>query len=227
MVRNAMSLTRILRNNGLAIVMFSVFLAATLGMSLVGWQHENDELKDHGDAVISYGEYITSGSFVEAVFENWESEFLQMWALVILTVFLYQKGSSDSKPLRGSAKQDTSSRLSIIRATNWRQRGKAIGHFLYAHSLGIALFALFLVSFIFHALGGTSAYNEAALQHSSEVVSVWQYVVSSQFWFESLQNWQSEFLAVGTLLVLTIYLRERGSQQSKPVGARFNQKTGE
>lgn len=221
-----MSLKRTLKNNGLAIAMFSIFVAAILGMSLVGWQHENDELKEHGDAAVSYGEYVTSGSFIEAVFENWESEFLQMWALVILTVFLYQKGSSDSKPLRGRAEQDTASRLSIIRASDWRQRGRAIGHALYSHSLGIALFLLFALSFIFHAFGGVSAHNEMAVQHGSEAFSVWQYIASSQFWFESLQNWQSEFLAVGTLLVLTIYLRERGSQQSKPVGTRFNHKTG-
>jgi hypothetical protein len=220
-------LTRMRNNNGLSIAMFGIFVAAVVGMSIVGWMHENDELISHGQPSQSYGEYVTSGSFVEAVFENWESEFLQMWALVILTVFLYQKGSSDSKPIRGKAPQDTSSRFSIIRAVGWRRRKEAAVHTVYSHSLGIALLLLFIVSFVLHAAGGVSAYNETALQHGEPTMSMVRYIASSQFWFESLQNWQSEFLAVGTLLLLSIYLRERGSQQSKPVGARFDHKTGE
>ena len=221
-----MSVRRFLRNNGLAITMFGIFLAAIIGMSITGWAHENEELREHGKSAQSYGDYIGSGSFIEAVFENWESEFLQMWALVILTVFLYQKGSADSKPLRGKAGQDTNSRLSIIRTTSWRERGRAVGHAIYAHSLGLALVALFIVSFSLHAFGGVAAHNEAALQHGQKTMSVLQYVGSPQFWFESLQNWQSEFLAVGSLLVLSIFLRERGSQQSKPVGTRYDHKTG-
>lgn len=222
-----MSIQRVLRNNGLACAMFGIFIASLIGMSIVGWQSENSDLREHHQPTQSYGEYLVSGSFVEAVFENWESEFLQMWALVILTVFLRQKGSTDSKPLKGKALQDTSSRLSIIHASDWRRRGKSIVHVLYSHSLGLALLLLFVLSFILHAIGGTNAYNETALSHGSDTYSVMQYIGSSHFWFESLQNWQSEFLAVGSLLVLSIYLRERGSQQSKPVGASYNQKTGE
>jgi len=222
-----MPLKRLLRNNGLAFAMFGVFAGSIIVMSVVGWQHENNELADHGQPSQGYAAYVASGNFVEAVFENWESEFLQMWALVILTVFLYQKGSSDSKPLRGKAEQDTSSRISIIRAESWKKRGRAAWHMLYSHSLGLALLVLFIVSFVLHAAGGTSAYNETALQHGGEQVSILRYMGTSQFWFESLQNWQSEFLAVGTLLILSIYLRERGSQQSKPVGTRYDHKTGE
>jgi hypothetical protein len=218
---------RFLRNNSLAIAMFGIFLVSITGMSVVGWQSENNNRQDHRQAAQSYGEYIASGGFIEAVFENWESEFLQMWALVILTVFLYQKGSADSKPLRGKAPQDTSSRYSIIKAQNWRRRRKAAGHWLYAHSLGLALLALFIVSFSLHAAGGASAYNETVRLHGGETLNVWEYVASSKFWFESLQNWQSEFLSVGALMVLSIYLRERGSTESKPVGKRFDCKTGE
>jgi hypothetical protein len=222
-----MSLKRTLKNNGLSIAMFTVFLGTLIGMSIVGWQHENDELQNHGQSPQGYGQYVTSGNFVEAVFENWESEFLQMWALVILTVFLRQKGSTDSKPMRGPAPEDTSSRLSIIRAEGWRQHIGAIGHTLYAHSLGLALLSIFVASFILHAAGGVSAYNEAAQLHGGETLSIFGYISTTQFWFESLQNWQSEFLAVGMLLVLSIYLRERGSQQSKPVGKRYDHQTGE
>jgi len=221
-----MAVGRFVKNNGLAIAMFGIFFAAIIGLSITGWATENDERMQHGEAGQSYLAYVGSGAFGEAVFENWESEFLQMWALVILTVFLYQKGSADSKPLRGKGEQDTRSRLSIIRASTWNQRIKALGHSIYAHSLGIALLLLFLASFGLHALGGTEAYNEMQRQHGAETVSVLGYLATSQFWYESLQNWQSEFLAVGVLIVLSIYLRERGSQQSKPVGRRYDHTTG-
>lgn len=207
--------------------MFGVFLAALVGMSFSGWITYNDHQIEHSQKTIDYVEYLWSGEFIEAVFENWESEFLQMWALVILTVFLYQKGSIDSKPLKGRAPQDTISRLSIVNAHAWHARARAFGHMLYAHSLGLSLLLLFLVSFTLHAAGGVRAYNDEALSHGRPTMNIAEYGVSSQFWFESFQNWQSEFLAVGVLLVLSVYLRERGSQQSKPVGRKYDKKTGE
>ena len=216
-----------LKQHGLAIAMFGIFFVALVGMSFSGWSSHNEHLTEHSQAIISFGEYLRGGEFIEAVFENWESEFLQMWALVILTVFLYQKGSIDSKPLRGKIPQDAGSRLSIINAHDWRKKVKALRHGLYAHSLGAALLLLFLASFTLHAAGGVKAYNEEALRHDQPAMNIGEYVVSSQFWFESFQNWQSEFLAVGVLLVLSIYLRERGSQQSKPVGKKYDEKTGE
>lgn len=215
-----------MRQNGLVIVLFSIFVVSIVGMSIAGWARENEEMLQHGQAAQSYSQYIASGGFVEAVFENWESEFLQMWALVILTVFLYQKGSIDSKPLRGEAPQDTTSRLSIIHASSWLQKKKALKHAVYSHSLGLALFALFAGSFLAHLFGGVAAFNEEAIHHGDQAITAWQYLFSSTFWFESLQNWQSEFLAVGVLLVLSIYLRERGSQQSKPVGKAYDHTTG-
>jgi hypothetical protein len=221
-----MALRKFIHNNGLSIVMFGIFIAAVVGMSIVGWRNENSTLQEHGEATQSYTEYVASGDFAEAVFENWESEFLQMWALVILTVFLRQKGSDESKPLRGSTEQDRSSRYSIIRSTTWAGKKKALKQAVYGHSLGLALLALFIMSFTLHAIGGTSAHNQEAALHGETSLSVSQYVTTSQFWFESLQNWQSEFLAVGTLIVLSIKLRERGSYESKPVGKRYDQKTG-
>lgn len=151
---------------------------------------------------------------------------MQMVALVILTIFLYQKGSADSKKLRGPNEVETVSRYSIIHAATWQKRGKAIGRALYSNSLGLALFFIFLITFALHALGGTSAYNEEALWHHEETLSVWQYLTTAQFWFESFQNWQSEFLAVSVLLVLSIFLRQRGSPESKPVESS-NAKTGD
>lgn len=214
------------RDNGLSLAMFGLFAAFLVGLSIAGCITANEELSEHGRSAISYGEYIMSGEFAEAVFENWESEFLQMGALVVLTIFLFQKGSTDSRKLRGKEPFDTSSRYSIIRASSWKLRGKAVGRMLHSNSLGIALFAIFLISFALHAIGGTSAHNEEAAWHGEPMLSVWQYITTAQFWFESLQNWQSEFLAVGALLVLSIYLRQRGSPESKPVGAP-NSETGE
>lgn len=205
--------------------MFSLFAVILIGMSVVGWRNENNDLAEHGQPPQSYTSYLVSGDFAEGVFENWESEFLQMWALVVLTVMLRQKGSSESKKVRGTMPQDASSRYSIIRAANWQQRGKAIKHGLYAHSLSLTLLALFLLSFWFHALGATSAHNADAELHGSEQSSVAHFITSAEFWYQSLQNWQSEFLAVGTLLLLTIHLRERGSEQSKPVGKRYDKQT--
>lgn len=203
--------------------LFVIFLAA---LSITGYVHNNNELRAHAQPPDTYGVYITSGEFVEAVFENWESEFLQMAALVFATIFLRQYGSADSKKMRGKEDVDTSSRYSIIHATTRKRRTKAIWMALYANSLTLALAALFLTSFALHALGGTAAYNQEAAQHREPSISTAQYVTSSQFWFESFQNWQSEFLAVGSLLILSVFLRQRGSPESKPIGAS-NRNTGD
>lgn len=213
-------------NNSLSIVLLGIFAATLIGMSIVGWKAQNSELEDRKQPTQSYSEYVTSGTFVEGVFENWESEFLQMFALVVLTVFLRQKGADDSKPIRGKTKQDTSSRYSIIASRDIASKARAFKHHLYSHSLSIALLLIFIVSFILHAVGGTQQYNEDARYYGSQQISTLEYLGTSQFWYESLQNWQSEFLAVGSLLLLSIHLRERGSPESKPVGKSYNRETG-
>ncbi len=215
-----------LRNNGLVLAMFGIFTVAIVGMSITGWIANNESLTDHNSPTLSYTAYLVSGDFVEGVFENWESEFLQMWALVVLTIFLYQKGSSDSKPLRGKAPQDTKPRYRLANAKTLSKIGRAGKELLYSHSLSIALLSIFLVSFALHAIGGTSAYNIEAAQHGNEQINVIQFVGTADFWYQSLQNWQSEFLAVGALTVLTIKLRERGSPESKPVGKKYDHETG-
>jgi hypothetical protein len=215
---------RFLRDNALSIILFGLFFVILVGMSLVGLRHENNELAAHGQSAISYMSYLSSGAFIEAVFENWESEFLQMGALVLLTIWFYQKGSKDSKKIGAKNEQDAPSRYSIIGAA-WKDKPKAMGKALYSNSLTLALFGLFVVSFILHLLGGASAYNDDAVLHGEATISVWQYLGSSQFWFESFQNWQSEFLSVGVLIVFTIFLRQRHSAESKPVEAP-NSQTG-
>lgn len=209
----------------MSIVLFGLFLVFLVGLSITGYLHENEDLSMHMQPALTYLEYLRSASFVEAVFENWESEFLQMGALVVLTIWLRQKGSADSKKLRGKGEVDTSSRYSIVRASSWTNRGRALKDMIYGNSLTIALFGLFIMSLVFHAMSGAAAANEEALYHHEAPMSVLQYAHSAQFWFESFQNWQSEFLSVGALIVLSIYLRQRKSPESKAVGDA-NSKTG-
>jgi hypothetical protein len=210
--------------NGLSIVLLSLFLACLVAQSLTGWHEELHELERHGEAPVDLLAYLGSGGFLEVTMENWESEFLQMYIYVLFTVFLYQRGSAESKdPDKTEAvdrdprrAKDKTHAPSPVRAGGWRLR-------LYEQSLGLAFLALFIVSFVLHAVGGTSSYNEEQLQHGEQAVSVMEYLGTSRFWFESFQNWQSEFLAIGSMVVLSIFLRQRGSPESKPVDAPHSQ----
>jgi hypothetical protein len=215
-----------LRDNGLLLAMLGLFVASVIGQLIMGLHEHNDEALAHGRAALGLGMYLRSGHFIEAIFENWESEFLQMGLFVLLTVFLRQKGSSESKPINGKEEVDEDPRKHRgEKNAPWPVRtGRFVG--LYSHSLTLALFGLFVVSFALHAVGGRMAYNEDQLAHGHAAVTLLGYVASSRFWFESFQNWQSEFLSVGILILLSIFLRERGSPQSKPVHAPHAQ-TGE
>ncbi|HLL60694.1 MAG TPA: DUF6766 family protein [Candidatus Nitrosocosmicus sp.] len=210
---------KFIMDNSLSIVLLSLFFVFLMGLFFTGASEYNEEQKSHNQPIVSLTQYVTSSHFAEAVFENWESEFLQMWALVILTIYLKQKGSADSKKLKGKEEEDTSSRYSLIKSfTQGKNRGKALLDLIYSHSLGYALLLLFIFSFLMHGLSGVSEYNQDAITHGEEQLTFLQYLASTRFWFESFQNWQSEFLAVGCLLILSIFLRQRGSPESKPIG---------
>jgi len=210
---------RVLRDNALSLTMFGLFLIFLMAQSFAGYRSNNSENEEHGQPPESYAEYLTSGAFVEATFENWESEFLQMGAYVLLTAFLIQKGSPESKNPDGEeADADPRAERDKPDAPGPVKRG-GLALALYEYSLSIAMFGLFLFSFVLHALGGHAEYNQQQLEHGQAAVSLWSFVTSSEFWFQSMQNWQSEFLAVATLAVLGIWLRQRGSPESKPVAA--------
>jgi hypothetical protein len=210
---------RMLRDNALSLTMFGLFLVLLVGQSVAGYRTGNHDNQEHGQPRESYAEYLTSGAFVEATFENWESEFLQMGAYVLLTAWLIQKGSPESKNPDGEESDaDPRAERDNPDAPGPVRRG-GLALTLYEHSLSTALFALFLLSFVLHALGGHAEYNQQQLEHGQAAVSLWSFVTSSEFWFQSLQNWQSEFLAVAALAVLGIFLRQRGSPESKPVAA--------
>jgi hypothetical protein len=210
---------RVLRDNGLSITMFALFLVFLVAQSIAGYKTSNSDNEQHRQPPESYGEYLTSGAFVEATFENWESEFLQLGAYVVLTALLIQKGSPESKNPEGNeSDEDPRTRRDNPEAPGPVRRG-GLALAVYEHSLSIALLALFLISFVLHALGGHAEFNQQQLEHGAAPVSLWSFVTGSHFWFQSMQNWQSEFLAVGTLAVLGIFLRQRGSPESKPVAA--------
>jgi hypothetical protein len=210
---------RVLRDNGLSLAMFGFFLVFLVAQSVAGYKTSNSENEQHRQPKESYGQYLTSGAFVEATFENWESEFLQLSAYVFLTAFLIQKGSPESKnPDGDEVDADPRSQRDRPDAPGPVRRGGLVLT-VYEHSLTLALFALFLLSFVLHALGGHAEFNQQQHEHGQAAVSLWSFVTSSEFWFQSMQNWQSEFLAVGALAVLGIFLRQRGSPESKPVAA--------
>jgi hypothetical protein len=215
-------MSRFWRNNGLSIALFAMFALTLAGQSLVGHRRENDEREEHGKPAQRYGEYLASPAFLEATMENWESEFLQMSVYVLLTVFLFQKGSSESKDPDEKAEVD---RLPDPnrKGAPWPVRKGGVVLALYKNSLGLALALLFLLSFVLHAIGGAGEYNESQALHGGAPVSVIGYLGTSQFWFESLQNWQSEFLAIFTMVVLSIFLRQHGSPESKPVDAAHDE----
>ena len=206
------------KEHGLLLVNLALFLIFFGGMILSGAATYSEEQQAHGEAGVSVLQFLGTGEFVEATFENWESEFLQMALYVVLTVFLFQKGSSESKPMGKEAPQDEDPREAAIKkATPWPvKRGGMVLKF-YEHSLSILMFALFLASFTAHALGGTEAYNEEQQSHGEPTVTFLQDIGTSRFWFESFQNWQSEFLAIAVLVGASVYLREKGSPESKPV----------
>ncbi len=217
---------QLFHKNGLSIVLFGLFLLFEVGLSIVGQHHYNQEQRQHGQPPLGYFEYITSSSFMEATMENWESEFLQMFAYVLLTAFLYQQGAAESRKLDEPEAVDRDPRLADkTEGTPWPVRKGGLVLTLYENSLGLGLFLLFAMSFALHALAGAREYNLQELAHGGHPVTVLQYVSTSQFWFESLQNWQSEFFSIGMMVVLSIVLRQRRSPESKPVDSPHS-KTG-
>ena len=216
-----------LRNNGLTLVWLGLFLVFLGAQAAAGHGVYNQEQTSHGEAAVSFLQYLGTGHFGEAVFENWESEFLQMAMFVILTAFLFQKGASESKdPDKDHEPVDEDPRLhrDDPDAPGPVKRG-GFALKLYENSLSLTLAALFLASLALHAVTGHVEYSAEQVQHGEAAVGVLGYLGSAQFWFESFQNWQSEFMSVAVLTLLSIWLRQRSSPESKPV-AKPHAETG-
>lgn len=215
---------RIFRENGLSLVLLTLFLLFWGGQSFVGHREYNQDQQEHGQAAVSYSGYLKSAHFWEATAENWESEFFQMFFYVILTAVLYQKGSAESKKIDEPEAVDREPRRRKGRYTPGPVRRGGWILKLYEHSLSLTLLLFFVISISLHAIAGAAVFNQDQAAHgSSESLTVLQYAGTSRFWFESLQNWQSEFLAVLAIVVLSIFLRQRGSPESKPVDAPHSQ----
>ena len=211
-------MTKFLRDNGLTIVLATMFFLSVIGMIWSGHAAYNEELGDHGAPAIGLLTYMASGDFLSALFENWESEFLQMSAYVMLTAMLFQRGSAESRDPDDPERPADELPPAIRKRNPFRS-------WLYSYSLGIALALLFSASFVLHFWGSMAASNEEAIRHGGHVQSIVSYLLDPKLWFESFQNWQSEFLSTAVLVVLSIFLRHKGSPESKPTSAA-NSETG-
>jgi uncharacterized protein DUF6766 len=215
-------LPRGVRSSSLSLVFGAMFLAALVGQAFTGWAAFNDEQAAAQLAQVSLGEYLTSAAFAVDVAENWQSEYLQFLLYILGTVWLVQRGSPESKePGKSGPESDEAQRVGRF-ATRESPRWAASGGlrtFVYSWSLVLVMGSIFVASWLVQSVAGWAAFNETRLQQLRDPVSWPAYLLDPDFWARTLQNWQSEFLAVGSMAVLTIYLRARGSPESKPVGA--------
>jgi hypothetical protein len=216
---------RFFRNNSLSIVFITLFVISIFGQWYTGFNVYNEEREEDGLPPVAISTYTASGHFIQATFENWESEFLQMALFVVLTISLRQKGSSESKKCEGEEEVDREPDPNkkdapwAVRQGGWILR-------IYKNSLTIVLTLLFAISFVLHLYGSLRDENDQLSRKGLPGESMGNYIAEPRFWFESFQNWQSEFLSVFSIVVLSIFLRQKGSPQSKPVDAS-NDETGE
>ena len=211
-----------LRNHGLSLFFLSIFVAALIGQAIAGHAEYNNEAIAHSSETLSFWSYVVSPDFGQAVMENWQSEYLQFTLFIVATVWFVQKGSPESKePHQVGLETHEEQRIgehARADSPKWA-RARGVKLFLYSNSLLIVMGAIWLSSWLAHSLTGWRVYNEQAVDHDETTLGWVQYLGSADFWETTLQNWQSEFLAVGSMAVLAIYLRQRGSPESKPVGA--------
>jgi hypothetical protein len=213
---------RFLRENSLSLFFAALFLAALVAQALTGHDAYNEDQIAHGESPISLGRYLTSSAFGRAVMENWQSEYLQFTLFTLATVWFLQRGSPESKKLDeaglGTDEQQKIGRHASRNSPLWARVG-GIRTAIYSNSLLILMLLIWLGSWFAQSVTGWSEFNSEQITHDESGVSWLSYIGTSHFWEQTLQNWQSEFLAVGSFVVFTIYLRQRGSPESKPVGA--------
>jgi hypothetical protein len=211
-----------LRLNSLSLAFLTLFLGALCLQALAGYHEFNDHQDQHSEPNVSFGRYVTSSQFGAAVMENWQSEYLQFTLFVLLTIWLVQRGSPESKPPGEAGRESDADQLVGEHAHDESPRWAKLDGFrrrLYENSLLIVMGAIWVSTWVTQSITGSTEYNADRLSHRQDAVSWLEYLGSADFWEKTLQNWQSEFLAVGSMAVLAIYLRQRGSPESKPVGA--------
>jgi hypothetical protein len=213
---------RFARENSLSLVFLAFFLLALAGQAFAGWHDFNDEAMAHHEPTISLGRYLTSSSYGNAVLENWQSEYLQFTLYILLTVWFVQRGSPESKELGKEGGESDEDQMIGEHAKPDSPRWARVGGWrmwAYSNSLVLVMVAIWLLSWFGQSVTGWSEFNSEQLTHNEHTVNWLGYLGSANFWESTLQNWQSEFLAVGSMAVFSIYLRQRGSPESKPVGA--------
>ncbi|HEV7875924.1 MAG TPA: DUF6766 family protein [Nocardioides sp.] len=212
---------RFVRESSLSIVFGVLFLAALVGQAVAGWKQVNAEQVAEGLGRLTLPQYLTSADFAVDVAENWQSEYLQFLLYLLLTVWLLQKGSPESKELDRAGRESAQDQKIGEYATAESPRWARVGGWrtsIYSWSLALVMAAIFLASWLVQSIAGWAAFNETRLQRMQDPIGWGAYLMDADFWARTLQNWQSEFLAVGSMAVLSIYLRQRGSPESKPVG---------
>jgi hypothetical protein len=214
--------------SSLSLFFLALFLASVIGQSLAGQRVHNAEAAEHGGEPSSWFGYVTSSDFGQAVMENWQSEFLQFTLFILATIWLVQRGSAESKPPEEAGQEsDQKERIGGYATDDAPAWAKARGWrtAIYSHSLLLAMAAIFFASWFAQSVTAWRSFNEEQTDHGSSAIGWGSYLLEPDFWERTLQNWQSEFLAVGTMAVFTIYLRSRGSPESKPVGAPHQETT--
>ena len=216
-----------LRNNGLTIFFLTIFLAALIAQSYAGWRDHNQTERDHEESPISYTRYVTSSSFAQAVTENWQSEYLQFVLYIMATIWFVQRGSPESKEWRNRGREDDGDQElgdgARPDSPAPASRSGGLPRFLFSNSLLIWMGVIWVASWFAQSVTGWSAYNSEQLSHGENGTNWLGYIGRADFWEATLQNWQSEFLAVGSMAIFAVYLRQRGSPESKPVGAPHNE----
>jgi hypothetical protein len=217
-----MSVRTAIRESSLSWFFGLILLLTLIGQAYTGLAEYNSSVTMNDLPILSIGEYVTSSQFAVDVAENWQSEYLQFLLYIVLTVWLVQRGSPESKQVDETGGEDDKKqqvgRHASAQSPRWARAG-GWRTTLYSNSLGIVMGLFFLGSWGAQLVAGTSAYNSERLQNLLAPLSMPEYAMSANFWNRTLQNWQSEFLAVGSMVVFSIYLRQRGSPESKPVGA--------
>jgi hypothetical protein len=213
---------RFVRDNSLSLFFGAMFLGTVAFQSFAGWHDYNNDALRHGGEAISYGRYVVSSEFGSALLENWQSEYLQFTLYVLGTVWLIQRGSPESKePDNAGLESDERQKIgghATNRSPLWARIG-GLRTAIYSNSLLLVMGTIWVLSWFGQSVTGRSAYNANLLEHQEDPISYLSYLGSADFWQRTLQNWQSEFLAVGSMAILSVYLRQRGSPESKPVGA--------
>ena len=212
---------RFIRENSLGLVFGALFVVTLAGQAVAGHAAFNQEQLVEGLPPVSYTRYLSSASFGADVAENWQSEYLQFFLYIFLTVWLLQKGSPESKSLDQPGRESDQDQKVGPYATETSPKWARVGgvrRALFSSSLGLVMGTIFLASWLTQSIAGVAAFNERQLSGLQDPVSWTAYLAEPDFWNRTLQNWQSELLAVASMAILSIYLRQRGSPQSKPVG---------